>query len=129
MVLIGRSKKLIEDQLSEEEKQELIEAAKKNLAEREELKRKIRDGEFLSQAQTNKKIQIFDDFMMETQGYTQEEIYALHAVFPVSRTRTFGYPKLRDTSRGLVPRGESRNGSRKEAIHGSSSARDPAQDA
>jgi lysophospholipase L1-like esterase len=50
-------------------------------------------------------------------------------MFPVSRTRTFGCLNLRDISRGLVPRGESRNGDRKEAIHRSGSARDPSEDA
>jgi hypothetical protein len=37
-------------------------------------------------------------------------------VFPVSRSRTFGWSKLRDTLRGLRPQGASRYGWKEEAI-------------
>ena len=37
-------------------------------------------------------------------------------VFPVSRSRTFGWSKLRDTLRGLRPQGESRYGWKEEAF-------------
>jgi hypothetical protein len=45
----------------------------------------------------------------------------LDALFPVSRSWTFGWPNLRDTLRGLRPRGASRHDEQEEAIHRSSS--------
>ena len=42
-------------------------------------------------------------------------------LYPVSRTRTFRGPELRDTSRGHGPRGASRHGKNDEAIHRSRS--------
>ena len=51
--------------------------------------------------------------------------YWWHRVYPVSRTRTHRGPELRDTFRGLGPRGECRDAPNQEAIRRSCSPRDP----
>ena len=48
--------------------------------------------------------------------------FSLNQVFPVRRSRTFECPTLRYKTRGLVPRRESRNGSKKETIDRSMAA-------
>ena len=47
---------------------------------------------------------------------------ALSKLFPVSKIRTFGCPKLRDTSRGFRPRGECLHGSKEDATDRSGGA-------